>query len=312
MLQIFKYLRKFLSEHFNPWVYGGVLLFLGGSIYLNYETGFYRQYFSGAPARTNIAFFYHALFYAVPWLFGAGLQALVTKRTSFLKEPGFWGMFLLALFAVAMTDWFPFHRQMSQTLFPPQAYLFGVKILWNLKTSFFYFVPIFIYWLIWDRRRKMNSLYGLTTRGFDYRPYLFMIAVVLPGIIWASFQTDFLQTYPTYKPGQEAEYWQIPKWVLVAIYEFIYGSDFTFVELFFRGFLVIGMIRWMGKDAIIPMICMYCFLHFGKPAGETISSAFGGYILGVIAYYSRTILGGVFIHIGVALLMELTAWMQII
>jgi hypothetical protein len=51
-------------------------------------------------------------------------------------------------------------------------------------------------------------------------------------------------------------------------------------------------------------------LHFGKPMGEAVSSIFGGFILGVIALYSRSILGGVIIHLGVAWLMEFTAWCQ--
>ncbi|MCB9236041.1 MAG: CPBP family intramembrane metalloprotease [Bacteroidia bacterium] len=312
MKQILKYLKKYLAEHFNVWLYLGIAVFLGASIYWNYHTGFYRVYLTGPFARTGISFFYHCLFYAFPWLVGMGLQALLTRRAAFLQEPGFWGMFLVAVAAVALTDWFPHHRLLAEVIFPPEAYYFGVKTLWNLKTSFFYLIPVLLYWFIWDRKKHQSNLYGLTYKGFDARPYLFMLAIVVPGIIWASFQPDFLQTYPTFLPGPESEYWKIPKWVPVAIYEFLYGADFTFVELYFRGFLVIGMARWMGKDAIIPMICMYCFLHFGKPAGETISSAFGGYILGVIAYYSRTILGGVFIHIGVALLMELAAWGQIL
>ncbi len=36
---------------------------------------------------------------------------------------------------------------------------------------------------------------------------------------------------------------------------------------------------------------LYVALHYGKPAGETISSFFGGYILGVLAYQSKNIWG---------------------
>jgi hypothetical protein len=58
------------------------------------------------------------------------------------------------------------------------------------------------------------------------------------------------------------------------------------------------------------MIATYCFLHFGKPISESISSVFGGYILGLIALNSRNIWGGVFIHVGVAWLMEFFGWWQ--
>ncbi len=59
------------------------------------------------------------------------------------------------------------------------------------------------------------------------------------------------------------------------------------------------------------MAATYVFLHFGKPMGEAISSGFGGYILGIIALYSGNIWGGVFVHVGIAWLMEAMAWMQI-
>ena len=94
------------------------------------------------------------------------------------------------------------------------------------------------------------------------------------------------------------------------IFEFFYGLDFGSVELIFRGALVIGLSSLMGRSAILPMVVTYAFLHFGKPMAETIGSIFGGYILGVIAYYSRNILGGCVIHIGVALLMEVMALLQ--
>ena len=103
----------------------------------------------------------------------------------------------------------------------------------------------------------------------------------------------------------------MPEYATVAIYEFCYGIGFIAVELFFRGFLVIGLVSLLGKDVILPMAATYVFLHFGKPAGEAISSFFGGYILGVIALYSGNIWGGVFVHVGIAWLMEAMAWFQL-
>jgi membrane protease YdiL (CAAX protease family) len=82
------------------------------------------------------------------------------------------------------------------------------------------------------------------------------------------------------------------------------------VELAFRGFLVIGMARWLGTRAVLPMAVMYCVLHFGKPMGEAIASFFGGYILGVLALRSRSIWGGVVVHLGLAWMMEFAAYLQ--
>jgi membrane protease YdiL (CAAX protease family) len=58
------------------------------------------------------------------------------------------------------------------------------------------------------------------------------------------------------------------------------------------------------------MVGLYVALHFGKPAGETIGSFFGGYILGVLAYKSKNIWGGIIAHMGIAWLMELFAYLQ--
>jgi hypothetical protein len=53
------------------------------------------------------------------------------------------------------------------------------------------------------------------------------------------------------------------------------------------------------------MAIFYCTIHFGKPLGECISSFFGGIILGVVSYHTRTIFGGFMVHVGIAWLMEL-------
>ncbi|MFC2123982.1 CPBP family intramembrane glutamic endopeptidase [Bacteroidota bacterium] len=82
------------------------------------------------------------------------------------------------------------------------------------------------------------------------------------------------------------------------------------MEIVFRGFLVLGMMKFLGKGSVYPMVAIYCFYHFGKPWGEAVSSIIGGYILGVISLYMRTIFGGLLIHIGIAWMMELVAAIQ--
>jgi hypothetical protein len=43
---------------------------------------------------------------------------------------------------------------------------------------------------------------------------------------------------------------------------------------------------------------------------EAVSSIFGGYILGVIALQTRSIWGGILVHVGIAWMMEAIAWLQ--
>ena len=86
----------------------------------------------------------------------------------------------------------------------------------------------------------------------------------------------------------------------------IYQSlTFCLLIFFFRGFLVLAFMKWVGEDAILPMAVFYCTIHFGKPIGECISSFFGGLLLGIITFNTRSIIGGLIVHLGIAWLMEL-------
>jgi membrane protease YdiL (CAAX protease family) len=57
------------------------------------------------------------------------------------------------------------------------------------------------------------------------------------------------------------------------------------------------------------MVAAYAVLHFGKPVGETISAVFGGYLLGVLAFYSKNIWGGALVHVTLAGCVELFAYL---
>jgi hypothetical protein len=133
---------------------------------------------------------------------------------------------------------------------------------------------------------------------------------MFPLILSASFLPSFLNQYPMYESTKAHLYMGCSEWITVLGYEIAYAINFVSIEFFFRGFLVIGMITVLGRAAILPMASVYCFLHFGKPMGEAISSIFGGYILGIVAYETRGIWGGVIVHVGIAWLMELVAFGQ--
>jgi len=150
---------------------------------------------------------------------------------------------------------------------------------------------------------------GLTTKNFDARPYFLLLALLLPLIALASTQSDFLAVYPKVKNLSFIDVDVHPSWPWKLLYEISYGLDFLGIELFFRGLLVVGLIRYAGESVILPMAAFYCTIHFGKPLGECISSFFGGLILGVLAARTGTILGGLIVHLGLAWLMELGGWL---
>src|SRR5215204_3536461 len=164
---------------------------------------------------------------------------------------------------------------------------------------------LLVVWGIFDRQQPF---YGLRAKGFSLKPYGLMLLSMVPLIAAASTQMDFLSMYPkfhnvTFLSGGRSSGWY------KVLYELSYGIDFVGIELFFRGFLVLAFLKWAGKDAILPMAIFYCTIHFVKPMGECISSFFGGLILGVVTYHTRTIFGGLMVHLGIAWLMELGGYL---
>ena len=163
----------------------------------------------------------------------------------------------------------------------------------------------FMLFIIWKLFYSRESFFGFTIKNFNWKPYLIMLLIMVPLIAIASTQPDFLSMYPKLADIDPVLYSVENKWFYRLLHELSYGSDFISVELFFRGFLILAFLKVAGKDAILPMACFYCTIHFGKPLGECISSYFGGMILGVVVYHTRSIIGGLMVHLGIAWLMEI-------
>lgn len=138
-------------------------------------------------------------------------------------------------------------------------------------------------------------------------PYFFLILLMVPLILLAATNPDFLRTYPKMKNIDFILPYTSAGYLYQLLFEFAYGLDFFTIELFFRGFLVLCFIKFAGKDAILPMAVFYCTIHFGKPLGECITSYFGGMLLGVVTYHTGSIYGGLVVHLGIAWMMELVA-----
>ncbi len=158
--------------------------------------------------------------------------------------------------------------------------------------------------LLWWQQKSTTSFWGFTTQNFNWQPYAIMLLIMVPLISFASTQSDFLHMYPKLKQVAFVDSLSKHPWWYKLVYEFSYGIDFVTIELFFRGFLVFVFVRYVGADAVLPMAVFYCSIHFGKPLFECISSFFGGLLLGIIAYRTQSILGGIMVHLGIAWMME--------
>lgn len=154
-----------------------------------------------------------------------------------------------------------------------------------------------------------QNFFGVTLDGVVWRPYWQMLACMLPLIAFASTQADFLSAYPRLKQIAFMSLVTDNPWGYRLLYELGYGVDFLTIELFFRGFLIFAFVRYAGVAAILPMATFYCSIHFGKPVLECISSFAGGLILGVLAYRTRSIMGGLLVHLGIAWMMEVGGYL---
>ena len=155
--------------------------------------------------------------------------------------------------------------------------------------------------------RGRDDLYGLTRTGFEAKPYAWMLALMAVPIAPAAFLPSLHQPYPVYRPCWPAQAPGVSVCLTWPFHEFTYALRFVSVEFFFRGFLVLGLARYLGRDAIVPQVILYAIWHFGKPMPEAVGSVFGGWILAVLALETRSIFGGILIHMGIALLMNVAA-----
>ncbi|MDB5256635.1 MAG: rane protease [Chitinophagaceae bacterium] len=307
MKKISQYLKDFVAADFNIGFYAYTAIFLVVTIYLNYNWDLEEKWINDSNSWKD--YFFSFSFNAFAYYAIAVPKAFVYKE-DYLKKAAFWiksSLFLLIL-SIDGSFFHHTHYIFSRDYLNYDEQYFLLKIITNVYPTLVYFIPLIFLKYIYDRKEK--GLYGLSIEGFDYKVYFVFLLIMVPLIFWASFQPDFLEAYPSFKPWRANEVFGLSRAQMSGIFEVFYLFDFVTVELLFRGALVIGLSSIMGKHTILPMVVAYAFLHFGKPMAETIGSIFGGYILGIIALYSRSILGGCAIHIGVALLMEVMALIQ--
>ncbi|MFA0964749.1 CPBP family intramembrane glutamic endopeptidase [Roseivirga sp. BDSF3-8] len=281
-----------------------VFIFLVAAIvinsYLDIEDYYIDKVWAGHPIR--VLWFF--LLFSVPYYLSCWvLHAYGLTGNAFLSR-GFYARSVFILICMAFDSSFSWHWEWIRSTFDMGYAYWLLRCSNNLLTLFTIFLPLGIYYYL---AKERTGFYGLGNRNIHWQGYLVLLACVAPLVAGASFTEGFQDAYPRYTPYYTSD---LPGWIKVVVYELTYGLSFISVELIFRGFLVIGMLRILGPQAILPMAALYCVYHFGKPPMEAFSSIFGGYLLGILAYYSRSIIGGILLHVGLAWMMELAAWLQ--
>jgi len=185
-----------------------------------------------------------------------------------------------------------------QTFFPLLS-----QAWWSfLHVITFVLIPLFV---IKKVLKEPLSNYGL---GFgdlkrDYKWYLLLASPILFFVVLVSFREDFTNHYPFYDLAYRS-------WADLIAWEVLYLLQFFCVEFFFRGFIIQACRPTFGVNAIFVMIVPYLMLHFSKPWLEATGAIFFGLFLGVLAFRSRSIWGGVMVHISIALSMDIASLLQ--
>lgn len=295
MKKVYTYIKQYYEE-LDKRILITVSLLTAMLVFINYYWGL------DAAIRQNNVFTIKLVCWYGVFLLAFSLPYLITriyKPAAYFHTAGFLSLLFIAplFFAIKISLSFKFNFAND----PNQNYYWNQVVYWPLLLLIIT-IFLFLTWYFYDEKK---TFYGFTGKHMDWKPYLLMLLMMVPLVAVASVQEDFQLVYPKLDTvtaginGERPGLWQ------KILFELSYGTDFISIELFFRGFLILAFVKWAGKDAILPMACFYCVIHFGKPLGECISSYFGAILLGIIVYNTRSVLGGLLVHLGIAWLMEL-------
>jgi len=299
--QVFKYIKEYYDREFNLFYLLLIILMLGLLMYFNYWHGLEKEHVAGGKTKLS-GFAGYYLLYFIPFATAFLLQLMFYKDCSYYKKTWFWMILFFAPAFFSLRVNFDFHRSwILQTFTGTDQYFYLYCINWIVR-AFVLLIPVLIIWFIKDSTNQ--PFYGAKALN-SLRPYAIMLLIMVPLVALASTQKDFLQLYPKAKMINEMA---VSGWAAggrYLIFELSYGFDFVSIEFFFRGFLILALMRICGQHCIVPVACFYCAIHLGKPMGEAISSFFGGLLLGIVSYNTGSIWGGLLVHLGIAWMMEI-------
>lgn len=308
MIKLIARVAGFIVSDFNFTQYGSIVIFITSLIGINYLVKpIEMEMINGLPGGP-LRFLGYLALYSLTYFAALLISLLVKQKTFLLRDLKVWLLPLsgIIIFSLDAGLFLPQYF-LNRTNHDASVYSFYFSLISNGKGLIT--ISLILLFVNFKFIINRNEFLGLN-RETNLKPFFVALILISPLIYISTLDAGLNSYYPTFKYPTVYHEWSSPKWVPAFIYEIIYGADFFNVELFFRGFMVIGLSAVLGKESILPMAAFYCSIHFGKPLAECISSFFGGYILGIIAFETRSILGGIILHIGVAWLMELSSFLN--
>lgn len=156
-------------------------------------------------------------------------------------------------------------------------------------------------WMFWSRGMTPRSLgFRVKGAGREFALVVCLYLAFLPVIWYFSTTPSFKLAYPRLPAARnDAE--------IFLFFQLVYLAKWVSWEFFFRGFMLFGLERKLGGNAVLVSTLAFALMHIPKPIAELLASVPAGLLLCWLALRARSILPGVLLHWTVAGTMELLA-----
>lgn len=149
------------------------------------------------------------------------------------------------------------------------------------RVALYLLIPLGVILLVF---RKSPKEYGF--QWGDWRAGLALTAIVItiatPILWWVARSNPAIMDY-------YGDQWN-------AATPLITFLDLIGWEFFFRGFLLFGYARVFGANALWLQAVPFALAHLGKPAIESYTTIFGGFLFGLVAWRSQSFVYPFLIH----------------
>lgn len=147
------------------------------------------------------------------------------------------------------------------------------------RTLLYLVIPLLIVLVVF---RERPSLYGFTLGDWKAGLLITLLGILLIApVLWLIGRGGAMQSY--YEPQLRGLPWN----TLLDLFGW---------EFFFRGFILFAYARKFGPEALWLQAVPFALAHIGKPEVETLSTIFGGFAFGWVAYRTRSFLYPFLIH----------------
>ncbi len=147
------------------------------------------------------------------------------------------------------------------------------------RTLLYFVVPLLIILFVF---RQKPAEFGLTFGDWKAGIVITLGGIILIApILWLVSRGGTMQAY--YKPLVTGLPWS----TLLDLFGW---------EFLFRGWLLFGLARKFGPEAIWIQAVPFALAHLGKPEIETLSTIFGGFAFGWVAWRTKSFVYPLLIH----------------